>query len=98
MAGWSLDHCREVAELVNAVDNNFCDKIKNVKNITMKKLSITGSGLSTMCRLCLSCDVALLDIFRFSIKMKNSAADVITKCAPVQVSFNLFKEYGLRFL
>ena len=58
----------------------------------MKEISITGSGLSAVCQLCLSSGVALLDIFRPSIKMKTSAADVITKCAPVQVSFNLFKE------
>ena len=52
----------------------------------MGEISINGSGLSTMCRLCLSRGVTVLDIFDFSCKMSDNLADVIMTCAPVQVS------------
>ena len=54
----------------------------------MEEISINGYGLSTMCRLCLSRGVTVLDIFYYSGKMRDNLANVIMTCAPVQVINN----------
>ena len=54
----------------------------------MGEISINGYGLSTLCRLCLSRGVTVLDIFDYSSEMRDNLANVIMKCAPVQVINN----------